>query len=85
VPAIVGAGSDGSLYIDKGESAGVQVGQRYEVLRVIDEIVNAAREVRDQITDRVGIIEVTRVLSQSSICTIVEGDAAEGDVLKAIG
>lgn len=85
VPAIAGAGSDGSLYIDKGESAGMQVGQRYEVLRVIDEIVNAAGEVLDQITDRVGIIEVTRVLSQSSICTIVEGDAAEGDVLKPIG
>ena len=40
--------------------------------RVIDEIVNAAGDVLDQITDVVGVIEVTRVLSQSSVCTIVE-------------
>lgn len=84
-PAIVGTGADGSLYIDQGESVGVQVGQRFEVLRVVDEIVNAAGEVLDVITDRVGVIEVTRVLSQSSISRIVEGEAAEGDTLKPIG
>ena len=52
---------------------------------MVDEIVNAAGEVLDVITDRVGIIEVTRVLSQSSISRIVEGEAAEGDTLKPIG
>ena len=52
--------------------------------RVIDEIVNAAGDVLDQITDVVGVIEVTRVLSQSSVCTIVEGEAAEGDTLKPV-
>ena len=83
-PAIVGSGADGSLYIDQGESAGVQVGQRFEVHRVVDEIVNAAGEVLDQITDRVGIIEVTRVLSQSSVCKIVEGEAEEGDTLRPV-
>ena len=62
----------------------MQVGQRFEVHRVIDEIVNAAGEVLDQITDVVGVIEVTRVLSQSSVCTIVEGEAAEGDALKPV-
>jgi hypothetical protein len=40
--------------------------------------------VLDQITDRVGIIEVTRVLSQSAICTVVEGEAGEGDTLQAV-
>ena len=83
-PAIVGGGADGSLYIDQGESVGVQVGQRFEVHRVVDEIVNAAGEVLDQITDRVGIIEVTRVLSQSSVCKIVEGEAEEGDTLRPV-
>lgn len=85
IPAIVGSGADGAIYIDQGENVGVQVGQRFEVHRVIDEIVNAAGEVLDQITDRVGVIEVTRVLSQSAICTIVEGEADEGDTLKPIG
>lgn len=81
MPVIVG-GAEGSIYIDQGENFGVQVGQRFEVHRVIDEIVNAAGEVLDQITNVVGIIEVTRVLSQSSVCTVVEGEAAEGDILK---
>lgn len=82
--AIVGTGTGGSLYIDQGENFGVRVGQRYEVMRVVDEIVNAAGDVLDQITDRVGVIEVTRVLSQSAICTVVEGEAAEGDMLRAV-
>ena len=83
-PSIVGSAADGSFYIDQGENRGVQVGQRFEVHRVIDEIVNAAGDVLDQITDRVGIIEVTRVLSQSAICTVVEGEAGEGDTLLAV-
>lgn len=85
MPEIVGSGADGSIYIDQGENLGLQVGQKYEVHRVIDEIVNARGEVLDQITDVVGVIEVTRVLSQSAICKIVEGEAKEGDVLKAVG
>jgi curli biogenesis system outer membrane secretion channel CsgG len=83
-PSIVGTGSDGSFYIDQGENRGVRVGQRFEVLRVVDEIVNAAGDVLDRITDRVGVIEVTRVLSQSAICTVVEGEAGEGDMLQAV-
>jgi curli biogenesis system outer membrane secretion channel CsgG len=83
--AIVGSGADGSIYIDQGENLDVRVGQRYEVHRVVDEIVNAAGDVLDVITDRVGVIEVTRVLSQSAICTVVEGEAGEGDTLRAIG
>ncbi len=85
MPEIVGSGADGSIYIDQGENLGLQVGQKYEVHRVIDEIVNSRGEVLDQITDVVGIIEVTRVLSQSAICKIVEGEAEEGDMLKGVG
>ncbi|GMR14152.1 MAG: hypothetical protein BMS9Abin29_2389 [Gemmatimonadota bacterium] len=84
-PEIVGSGTDGSIYIDQGENFGIQVGQRYEVHRVIDEIVNSRGEVLDQITDVVGVIEVTRVLSQSAVSTIVEGEAEEGDTLKPAG
>jgi hypothetical protein len=82
--AIVGSGADGAIYIDQGENYGVRVGQRYEVMRVVDEIVNAAGDVLDRITDRVGVIEVSRVLSQSAVCTIVEGEAAEGDMLRPL-
>jgi len=82
--AIVGSGANGAIYIDQGENYGVRVGQRYEVMRVVDEIVNAAGDVLDRITDRVGVIEVSRVLSQSAVCTIVEGEAAEGDMLRPL-
>jgi hypothetical protein len=45
----------------------------------VDEIRDSAGNVLDQITEKVGVIEVTRVLSQSSICSVVEGEAREGD------
>jgi curli biogenesis system outer membrane secretion channel CsgG len=82
--AIVGSGANGAIYIDQGENYGVHVGQRYEVMRVVDEIVNAAGDVLDRITDRVGVIEVSRVLSQSAVCNVVEGEAAEGDMLRPL-
>jgi curli biogenesis system outer membrane secretion channel CsgG len=85
MPEIVGGGADGSIYLDQGENFGLRVGQRYEVHRVIDEIVNSRGEVLDQITDVVGVIEVTRVLSQSAVSKIVEGEAEEGDTLKPAG
>jgi len=85
MPEIVGGGADGSIYLDQGENFGLQVGQRYEVHRVIDEIVNSRGEVLDQITDVVGVIEITRVLSQSAVSKIVEGEAEEGDMLKPAG
>jgi len=82
--SIVGAGDSG-FYIDKGENFNVTVGQRYEVMRVIDEIKDSAGNVLDRITEKVGVLEVTRVLAQSSICTVVEGEAAEGDTLVPVG
>ncbi len=75
---IVGA-RDGSIYIDRGENFGVQVGQRFDVYRVVDEIRDANGNLLDRVTEKVGVIECGRVLSQSSVCTLVEGDAAEGD------
>jgi curli biogenesis system outer membrane secretion channel CsgG len=80
---IVGV-NDGSFYINQGENLDITVGQRYEVIRVIDEIKDANGTVLDRITDRVGVIEVTRVLSQSAICTVVEGEAREGDAIQPL-
>ncbi len=81
---IVGSNAD-TFYIDKGENFSVTVGQRYEVMRVIDEIKDSNGNVLDQITDKVGVLEVTRVLGQSSMAKVVEGEAAEGDKLVPIG
>jgi curli biogenesis system outer membrane secretion channel CsgG len=75
---------DGSYYINQGENFDVAVGQRFEVIRVVDEITDANGNVLDRITDTVGVIEVTRVLSQSAICSVVEGDASEGDSIQPL-
>lgn len=80
---IVGVSGTG-FYIDKGENYSVAVGQRYQVHRVVDEIRDSNGNLLDRITEAVGMLEVTRVLGQSSICTLVEGEAAEGDMLEPI-
>ena len=81
---IVGARS-GSFYINRGENFGVQVGQRYDVYRVVDEITDSSGNVLDRITEKVGQLEVTQVLSQSAVCTLVDGEAAEGDQIQSGG
>jgi hypothetical protein len=83
-PAQIVGENNGSIYTNQGENYGIQIGQLYRVLRVIDEIKDADGTVLDRITDQVGVLEVTRVLSQSAICTVVEGEAAEGDEIEAM-
>ena len=83
-PAQIVGARDGSIYINQGENYGVQVGQRFEVVRVVDEIKDANGVVLDRITDTVGVLEVTRVLSQSAICSVVEGEASEGDTITGL-
>jgi len=78
---IVG-GKDGLFYINRGENAGVKVGQHFDVSRVTDEIKDADGRVLDQVIKKVGVIEVTQVLSQSAVCKVVEGDARVNDTIK---
>lgn len=79
---IVGTNED-QYYIDRGEDFGVETGQRFDVYRVVDEIRNSEGELLDRVTERVGVLEVTRVLSESSICELVSGEAAEGDEVRS--
>jgi len=81
-PGLIVGSRDGSMYIDRGEGHGVAIGQRFDVMRVVDEITDASGNVLDRVTEKVGTLEVTRVLAQSSICSIVEGEAAEGDAVQ---
>jgi curli biogenesis system outer membrane secretion channel CsgG len=71
-----------SFYIDRGQNAGIEVGQRFEVVRVVDTITDASGNVLDEVTEKVGVIEVTSVLSQSAVCKVVEGKAKEGDRIR---
>jgi curli biogenesis system outer membrane secretion channel CsgG len=79
---IVGS-RDGSFYLNKGENAGIKVGQRFTVKHVVDEIKDADGRVLDKVTKATGVLEVTQVLSQSAIAKVVEGSAAQGDALEA--
>lgn len=83
---VVGLNADGRVYVNRGENAGVQVGQRFAVVRVVDEIVDADGTVLDVVTDRVAVLEVVRVLGRSSICRLIDGEPPqEGDTVEALG
>jgi len=78
---VVGA-REGLFYINRGGNAGVKVGQRFEVHRVIDEIKDADGRVLDRVVGKVGVLEVTQVLSQSAVCKLIEGEAEVNDTIK---
>lgn len=82
-PAGQVVGVKGDLYyINRGQSAGVTVGQRFEVRRVLDEIKDADGRVLDLVMGKVGVLEVTQVLSQSAVCRLVEGDVQINDAIQ---
>ncbi|MCC6772549.1 MAG: hypothetical protein IT360_15240 [Gemmatimonadaceae bacterium] len=72
------------FYIDRGQNTGIKVGQRFEVVRVVDRITDASGKVLDEVTEAVGMLEVTRVLSQSAIGKVVKGIAKDGDRLRPV-
>ena len=82
---VTGIGQDGSIYIDDGADSGILEGTRFRVVRIVDVIRDRDGNVLDEITDRVGLLQVTRVLSQSSVATVVEGTAEVGDRLEREG
>jgi curli biogenesis system outer membrane secretion channel CsgG len=73
---------EGSFYINRGENLGVKVGQRFEVHRVIDEIKDADGRVLDRVISKVGVVEVTQVLSQSALGKLIEGEAQVNDTIR---
>jgi curli biogenesis system outer membrane secretion channel CsgG len=73
---------DGQYFINRGQNAGVKVGQRFDVMRVTDEIKDADGRLLDRVIGKVGTLEVTQVLSQSAICKLLDGNAAVKDAIK---
>lgn len=84
-PATIVGEREGSFYLDRGENAGLTVGQRLDVYRVVDEIRDASGALLDRITEKVGVLQVERVLSQSAVTRLVEGSAREGDTVSLDG
>jgi curli biogenesis system outer membrane secretion channel CsgG len=73
---------DGMYFINRGQNAGVKIGQRFDVMRVTDEIKDADGRLLDRVISKVGTLEVTQVLSQSAICKLLDGQAGVKDAVK---
>lgn len=82
IPGIAGLAADGSIYIDQGQNANMTVGRRFNVLRIVDVIKDAKGNVLDNVTKKIGTIEVTQVLARSSICKVVDGKPEAKDLLE---
>lgn len=72
----------GMYYINRGQNAGVAVGQKFNVHHVVDEIKDADGRLLDKVIEQTGVLEVTQVLSQSAVCKLVNGTAAVNDTVK---
>ena len=72
----------GLYYINRGQNAGVTVGQKFNVHHVVDEIKDADGRLLDKVVEQTGVLEVTQVLSQSAVCKLVSGKAAVNDAVK---
>ena len=72
----------GLYYINRGQNAGVSVGQKFNVHHVVDEIKDADGRLLDKVVEQTGVLEVTQVLSQSAVCKLVSGTAAVNDAVK---
>jgi curli biogenesis system outer membrane secretion channel CsgG len=72
----------GTYYINRGQNAGVTVGQKFNVHHVVDEIKDADGRLLDRVIEQTGVLEVTQVLSQSAVCKLVSGKAAVNDTVK---
>jgi curli biogenesis system outer membrane secretion channel CsgG len=67
------------IYIDGGQEGGVNIGDVFSVYRVTEEIKDEDGNVLDTVTDKVGQIVVTQVLSKSAIAETKSGTIKKGD------
>jgi len=79
---VISVDSPTSVYINMGENAGVKVGDRFEVVRVVKEIRDENGELLDTVEETVGTVEVVKVLSKSSVCRVVQGGVQKGDKVR---
>lgn len=75
--------SGDKVYINRGTQDGVQVGDRFEVWRMGEPIVDPdTGQTIGVDEEKIGVIEVTSVQPRLSICSIVEGNPGNGDMIK---
>ncbi|MCI0414049.1 hypothetical protein L0222_14780 [bacterium] len=67
------------IYIDGGQEGGLNVGDTFAVYRVTEEIKDEDGNVLDSVTEKVGEIVVTKVLTKSAIAESRSGKIQQGD------
>jgi hypothetical protein len=67
------------IYVDGGQEGGLNVGDVFAVYRITEEIKDEDGNVLDTVTEKVGEIVVTKVLTKSAIAELRSGDAKKGD------
>lgn len=83
--AIIAVTGD-SIIIDLGEGAGVEVGQRLDVIQE-DVIRNSDGEIVFREANKIGVVEITKIQLKSSMAKIVSGCSGvkEGNIVQAFG
>lgn len=76
----------GQININVGSKAGVKVGDRFEILRVSEEIKDPATgAVLHQLTNSIGVIKATDVDDAAAVCSPVSGSGFQvGDRVKLV-
>jgi curli biogenesis system outer membrane secretion channel CsgG len=86
VEGLVAAVDSGQVVLNVGAKAGVKVGDQLNVERVSKEIKDPATgKVIRRLSSTVGVLKVTDVDDESSVCTTVSGSGFKvGDVVKTV-
>lgn len=74
IEALVAAVEGGQVFINAGSAAGVQVGDKFSIQRVVREVRDpVTKEVLDSVVEPVGIATITQVREKVSIGTLKSG------------
>ncbi|MFN0102590.1 MAG: CsgG/HfaB family protein [Bryobacteraceae bacterium] len=80
IEAFVAAVEGGTVVLNAGSAAGVQVGDTFEIQRVLREVRDPqTKEVLDVVTQPVGTIKISSVREKIATGAMVGGPAKEGD------
>lgn len=78
IEALVAAVEGGQIYLNAGAAAGVQVGDKFAIQRVVKEVRDpVTKEVLDAVLENAGTVTVTQVRDKVSIGTLQAGGAVK--------
>lgn len=82
-PGMVISADGDEVYIDRGSNYEVQVGQRFDVYRATEGLRGDDGSPVGAMKERVGRLEVVKVLPRAAVCRLLEGEAEQGDEVRS--